>query len=200
MIFKRSLDIVFAFTALLLLTPLLLIIAFLVYLNLGSPVIFKHQRSGIDQKPFTLYKFRTMHNSVDKSGKQLPDKDRVSTFGVFLRTISIDELPTLYNVLIGDMSLVGPRPLLVRYGPHYEEWQKERFRMKPGITGLAQVNGRNAISWIQKFKYDVEYIENYTILLDIKIILKTMLVVIRSKNTTDGIRKIGQVPFDEIEK
>lgn len=168
----------FALITLIVLSPLLLIIAILVKINLGSPVIFKQKRPGLNEKIFTLYKFRTMTDKRDENGKLLPDSERLTSFGKFLRSTSLDELPELYNILKGDMSFVGPRPLLVEYLPLYNDFQRRRHEVRPGLTGLAQVNGRNAISWEQKFKLDVEYVDNVSFIGDLKIIILTIKKVL----------------------
>lgn len=182
---KRFIDIVISAIALVLLSPLFLIIAYKVKKNLGSPVLFHQVRPGLHGKPFEMIKFRTMKGSRDQSGELLPDTDRLTPFGLKLRSTSLDELPELLNVLKGDMSLVGPRPLLMEYLPLYSEEQARRHDVRPGITGYAQVNGRNAISWEEKFKLDVWYVENQSLCLDIKIILKTLKVVFFRQDIND---------------
>lgn len=171
---KRILDFVLSLVALIVLSPVLLIVAILVRVKLGSPVIFKQQRPGKNEKIFTLYKFRTMTDKKDENGNLLPDSERLTKFGKFLRSTSLDELPELVNILKGDMAIVGPRPLLVEYLPLYNEEQKHRHDVRPGLTGLAQVGGRNSITWEEKFKDDLEYIEKISILEDIKIIFTTI--------------------------
>lgn len=175
---KRMIDIVLSFIALIILAPLLIIIGVLVYFKLGSPVLFAQERPGKDEKIFKLYKFRTMTDEKDKQGKLLPDSVRLTKFGKFLRSTSLDELPELWNILIGDMSIVGPRPLLVQYLPLYNNHQKRRHDVRPGLTGYAQVNGRNALSWQEKFNYDVEYVDKVNFLLDSQIVLKTIKQVL----------------------
>lgn len=175
---KRMIDIVLSFLALIILSPLLLCVGVLVYFKLGSPILFTQERPGKDEKIFKLYKFRTMTDEKDEQGKLLPDSVRLTKFGKLLRSTSIDELPELWNILIGDMSIVGPRPLLVQYLPLYNEHQRRRHEVRPGLTGYAQVNGRNAISWPEKFNYDVEYIDKMRLTLDIKIVLKTVKQVL----------------------
>ena len=172
--FKRFLDIVLSACALLVLSPVLLITAFLVRIKLGSPVIFCQARPGKDEKIFQLYKFRSMTDQRDAQGNLLPDEVRLTSFGKKLRATSLDELPELWNILKGDMSIVGPRPLLVRYLPRYSQEQRRRHKVRPGLTGLAQVNGRNLLTWEDKFRYDVEYVDNLNFLLDVRIILKTV--------------------------
>ena len=176
---KRILDFTLSLIALICLSPILLIVAILVRIKLGSPVIFKQKRPGKDEKIFTLYKFRTMTDEKDENGKLLPDSQRLTKFGKFLRSTSLDELPELINIIKGDMAIVGPRPLLVKYLPLYNEKQKHRHDVRPGLTGYAQANGRNAISWEEKFEDDLKYIESITLVNDIKIILKTIKKVIK---------------------
>lgn len=176
---KRILDFTLSLIALICLSPILLIVAILVRIKLGSPVIFKQKRPGKDEKIFTLYKFRTMTDEKDDNGDLLPDSQRLTKFGKFLRSTSLDELPELINIIKGEMAIVGPRPLLVKYLPLYNEKQKHRHDVRPGLTGYAQVNGRNAISWEEKFEDDLKYIENITLINDIKIILKTIKKVIK---------------------
>ena len=171
---KRILDFVLSLVALIVLSPVLLIVAILVRVKLCSPVIFKQQRPGKNEKIFTLYKFRTMTDKKDENGNLLPDSERLTKFGKFLRSTSLDELPELVNILKGDMAIVGPRPLLVEYLPLYNEEQKHRHDARPGLTGLAQVSGRNSITWEEKFNDDLEYIEKISILKDIKIIFTTI--------------------------
>ena len=172
--FKRFLDIILSACALLVLSPVLLITALLVRVKLGSPVIFCQDRPGKDEKIFQLYKFRSMSDQRDAQGNLLPDEVRLTAFGKKLRSTSLDELPELWNILKGDMSIVGPRPLLVRYLPRYNQEQRRRHEVRPGLTGLAQVNGRNLLTWEDKFRYDVEYVDNLSFLLDARIILKTV--------------------------
>ena len=180
---KRPQDMLCALLALIVLSPILLITAFLVRVKLGSPVIFKQERPGLNGKIFTLYKFRTMTDERDSEGNLLPDEERLTKFGKLLRSTSLDELPELLNILFGDIAVIGPRPLLVEYLPRYNAEQRRRHEVRPGLSGLAQVNGRNAISWEDKFKYDVQYVDHVTFIGDWKIILKTVLNVIKR----DGI-------------
>lgn len=180
---KRPQDMLCALLALIVLSPILLITAFLVRVKLGSPVIFKQERTGLNEKIFTLYKFRTMTDERDSEGNFLPDEVRLTKFGKLLRSTSLDELPELLNILFGDIAVIGPRPLLVEYLPRYNAEQRRRHEVRPGLSGLAQINGRNAISWEDKFKYDVQYVEHVTFLGDWKIILQTVLNVIKR----DGI-------------
>lgn len=186
---KRLVDILVSFFGIILLTPIFLLVAFLIRKNLGSPVIFSQIRPGIDGKPFKMYKFRSMKNAIDTSGNPLPDAERLTPFGQKLRSTSLDELPELWNVLKGDMSLVGPRPLLMEYLPLYDKEQYRRHEMRPGITGWAQINGRNAISWEDKFKLDVWYVDNQSLKLDLKILLLTIKKVF----IKEGISSSGEV-------
>jgi len=175
---KRILDITIASTALILLSPVYLIVARKVKKNLGSPVLFRQVRPGLDGKPFEMIKFRTMKDALDAEGNPLPDNERLTPFGKMLRATSLDEMPELWNVIKGDMSIVGPRPLLMEYLPLYNSEQAKRHNVRPGITGYAQVNGRNAISWEKKFELDTWYVENQSLWLDFKIMLKTIRKVI----------------------
>lgn len=172
--FKRPMDFILSLLAIIVLSPVLLVVAVLVRVKLGSPVLFKQKRPGLNEKIFTMYKFRTMTDEKDENGELLPDSIRLTKFGKFLRSTSLDELPELFNILKGDMSVVGPRPLLVEYLPLYNEHQKRRHDVRPGLSGLAQVSGRNAISWEDKFDLDVEYVNNVSFLLDWKIIFLTL--------------------------
>lgn len=176
---KRILDLILSLMALIILMPLMLIIGILVAINLGNPIIFKQKRPGKDEKIFTLYKFRTMTDEKDEKGKLLPDSQRLTKFGKFLRSTSLDELPELINILKGDMSIVGPRPLLVEYLKLYNEEQKHRHDVRPGLTGLAQTSGRNAITWEEKFEKDIEYVHNISFIGDVKIIIKTAIKVFK---------------------
>src|SRR5574344_375857 len=171
---KRLLDIIIASIALILLSPLYAFVAYKVRKNLGSPVLFRQVRPGLNGKPFEMVKFRTMRDATDANGNPLPDSERMTPFGSFLRSSSLVELPEFWNVLKGEMSLVGPRPLLMEYLPLYSTEQYRRHEVRPGITGWAQVNGRNAISWEDKFKLDVEYVEKYDFLMDMKILFLTV--------------------------
>jgi lipopolysaccharide/colanic/teichoic acid biosynthesis glycosyltransferase len=176
--FKRPLDFVISQITLILLLPLLLAISFLVMIKLGSPILFKQERPGLNEKIFKLYKFRTMTNKKDEKGILLHDSERLTKFGSFLRATSLDELPSLINIIKGDLSIVGPRPLLVEYLPLYNNKQKKRHLVRPGLTGLAQVSGRNGISWDDKFRLDLQYLNNVSFLQDVKIILMTIKKVI----------------------
>lgn len=189
---KRLFDLCLSLMILAGLSPIFIVVAVMVRLKLGSPILFKQQRPGLHEKPFFLYKFRTMTDEKDGEGRLLPDHIRLTPFGQFLRKYSLDELVQLINVVKGDISLVGPRPLLMEYLPLYTEEQLKRHRVKPGITGWAQVNGRNMIDWEQKFKLDVWYVNNQSFLLDMKILLLTGLKVIRS----EGINQSGQATME----
>ena len=176
--FKRFFDFILSLIAIIMLSPVYLIVIVLVRIKLGSPVFFTQKRPGKDEKIFKIYKFRTMTNEVDENGNLLPDDKRLTKFGKLLRSTSLDELPELFNILKGDMSIVGPRPLLVRYLPLYNEYQKHRHDARPGFTGWAQCNGRNSLSWEEKFDLDVYYVNHITFLLDVKIIFKTVKTVL----------------------
>jgi sugar transferase EpsL len=178
---KRLFDLGSSLILLILLSPLIFFTAFFVKVKLGSPVIFKQMRPGLNEKPFYLYKFRTMTDEKDRHGNRLSDQDRLTPAGQLLRKYSLDELPQLINVLKGDLSLVGPRPLLIEYLPLYTEEQAKRHLVKPGITGWAQINGRNSLSWEEKFKMDLWYVENHNVILDMKILLMTIIKVIKSE-------------------
>jgi len=191
--FKRLFDVFFSLLGLVIFAPIMLIVAVLVKIFLGAPIIFKQQRPGLCGKIFTMYKFRTMKDVYDVNGKLLSDADRLTKFGKFLRKSSVDELPELFNVLKNDMSLVGPRPLLVEYLSRYNAEQAKRHDVKPGITGWLQVNGRNSLSWSEKFKLDVWYVENQSFLLDIKILWLTVAKVFKC----DGISQQGQATMEE---
>lgn len=176
---KRILDIISSLLAIIILSPLLAVTAVLVKTKLGSPVLFRQERPGKDEKIFTLMKFRTMTDERDENGELLPDEVRLTKFGKFLRSTSIDELPELFNILKGDMSVIGPRPLLVEYIPRYNEHQHRRHEVRPGLSGWAQVNGRNTVSWEDKFDMDVHYVDNYSLAMDVKILFMTVLNVFK---------------------
>ena len=186
---KRLLDIIIASIALILLSPLYAFVSYKVKKNLGSPVLFRQVRPGLHGKPFEMIKFRTMKDAVDEQGNPLPDSERLTPFGQMLRSTSLDEMPELWNVIKGDMSIVGPRPLLMEYLPLYSPEQAKRHNVRPGMTGHAQVNGRNAIGWEEKFKLDTWYVENQSIWLDFKIMFKTVHKVLAK----DDISAEGEV-------
>ena len=176
---KRLMDFLIAALSIIIFSPLLIILAILVRVKLGRPVIFKQERPGLNGKVFKLYKFRTMTDAKDENGNLLDDEYRLTSFGKKLRSTSLDELPELYNILKGDMSIVGPRPLLVKYLPLYSDEQKRRHDVRPGLTGLAQVSGRNAITWSEKFNKDIEYVDNVSFGLDVSIFFKTIYCVLK---------------------
>lgn len=184
--FKRPLDIILSGLALVILSPIMLIIALLVRINLGSPVIFKQKRPGKDEKIFVMYKFRTMTDARDKAGNLLSDADRLTKFGKWLRSTSLDELPELWNIFKGNMSIVGPRPLLIKYLPYYTEMEKNRFTVRPGLTGITQINGRNMLEWDERLAMDVEYTANIVFLLDLAIVMKTIKKVINKEDIVIG--------------
>lgn len=190
---RRLIDLIVTATGLLVIWPLILLLALLVRIKIGSPVLFRQKRPGLHGRPFAMLKFRTMTNEVDVDGKVLPDAIRLVPFGRFLRTTSLDELPELFNVLKGDMSLVGPRPLLMEYLPLYTPEQARRHKVRPGITGWAQVNGRNAITWEEKFKLDVWYVDNRSFWLDLKILWLTLAKVFKR----EGISQEGQATMEK---
>lgn len=190
---KRLFDIIISVLTLVFLLPLFIIIIILVYCIIGRPIIFKQIRPGYKSQLFTLYKFRTMNDKCDAEGIKLPDANRMTFFGELLRKLSLDELPELFNVLKGDMSLVGPRPLLRQYLDRYTQEQARRHEVKPGITGWAQINGRNAITWEEKFKLDVWYVDNWSLWLDIKIIFVTIWKIIKR----EGINQPGRATMEE---
>lgn len=190
---KRFFDIVSSLIAIIILSPVLVITSILVRTKLGSPVLFKQERPGKDEKIFTLMKFRTMTDEKDENGELLPDEVRLTKFGKFLRSTSIDELPELFNILKGDMSVIGPRPLLVRYLPRYNAHQHRRHEVRPGLSGWAQVNGRNTVSWEDKFDMDVEYVDNYNLVMDIKILFMTVINVLKH----DGISSETSATMEE---
>lgn len=176
---KRILDILICITGLIFISPILLVLALLVKIKLGSPIIFKQERPGLHGEIFKLYKFRTMTNEKNDSGELLNDEARLTEFGKKLRASSLDELPEIFNIIIGDMSIVGPRPLMVKYLPLYSEKQKRRHDVRPGLTGLAQISGRNAITWTERFNKDIEYVDNISLKLDMYIFLKTIYYVLK---------------------
>lgn len=190
---KRPQDFLCALLACVALSPVLLILAFLVRIKLGSPVLFAQERPGLNGKIFKLHKFRTMTNAKDENGELLPDDARLTPFGKALRATSLDELPEIFAILTGKMAVCGPRPLLVKYLPLYNKRQARRHEVRPGFTGLAQINGRNSITWEEKFEWDVQYVDNITFLGDWKIVFKTLLTVIRR----DGISSTTSVTMEE---
>lgn len=190
--FKRLFDIVLSLTALIVLSPVMLVVAVLVWVKLGSPVIFRHDRPGKNGKIFQLWKFRSMTNERDENGELLPDVDRLTKFGRTLRSTSLDELPELWNILKGDMSIVGPRPLLVEYLPYYSEAQHHRHDVRPGLTGYAQAHGRNGVTWDEKLEMDLQYIQHITLKGDIRIICDTAHIVLKR----EGISQEGQATME----
>lgn len=195
---KRPLDFVLSTGALIVLSPLMLITAILVRVKLGSPVLFTQDRPGKDEKIFKLYKFRTMTDAKDENGKLLPDTVRLTTFGEKLRSTSLDELPELINIAKGDMSVIGPRPLLVRYLPAYTEKERHRHDVRPGLSGLAQVNGRNYVPWDERLAYDVKYVNKITFLGDAKIVIRTIMNVLRHDDVATNTEEIDEGYLDEI--
>jgi len=190
---KRTIDLFAGIAGLVILSPVLAILAIIIRAKLGSPILFRQQRPGLGGRGFVIYKFKTMTDQYDAAGRLLPDEQRLPTLGRFLRSTSLDELPELINVLKGDMSIVGPRPLMMKYLDRYTPEQARRHEVKPGITGWAQINGRNAISWEDKFKLDVWYVDNWNIWLDIKIILKSIWMV----TTRQGVTQQDRATVDE---
>lgn len=190
---KRPMDFILSLVALIVLSPVLLVVSILVMVKLGSPVLFKQQRPGLNEKIFTMYKFRTMTDEKDENGKLLPDSERLTKFGKFLRSTSLDELPELLNILKGDMSIVGPRPLLIKYLPLYDDEQRQRHNVRPGLTGLAMAKGRNALTWEDKFAYDTHYANNISFPLDVKIIFWTLTIVFKR----EGISEAGYATVSE---
>jgi len=190
---KRPQDFLCALLALIVFSPVLLIVAILVRVKLGNPVLFKQERPGLNEKIFTLYKFRTMTDERDTEGNLLPNEQRFTKFGNFLRETSLDELPELWNIFIGDMSIVGPRPLLVEYLPLYNKHQKKRHCVRPGLTGWAQINGRNSITWEEKFDLDIEYVENISFIFDLKIMFLTVKKIVKR----DGINYSDTVTMEK---
>lgn len=200
MFIKRVFDIVLSGLALLILSPVFLIVAMLVRIKLGSPVIFHQERPGYGEQIFTLCKFRTMTDARDEKGELLPDSERLTAFGSFLRKSSLDELPELWNIFKGDMSIIGPRPLLVGYLPYYTEKERIRHTVRPGLTGLAQVSGRNFIAWDDRLAKDVEYVEHLTFLTDLKILWKTVTVVLKKEDVAVETDSVEGFLWDEREK
>ncbi|MCB2287723.1 sugar transferase [Clostridium algidicarnis] len=193
--FKRPMDLILSLIAIIVLSPVMLVVSILVRTKLGSPVIFKQERPGFNEEIFTLYKFRTMTDERDENDDLLPDSVRLTKFGRLLRSTSLDELPELFNILKGDMSIIGPRPLLVKYLPLYNEHQKHRHDVKPGLSGLAQISGRNAISWEDKFNLDVEYVDSISFIADWKIIFLTLKKVF----VREGINQDSENTMEDFE-
>lgn len=198
--FKRILDVICSLGFILCFWWLYIVVAILVKRKLGCPVIFKQQRPGLNGRIFTMYKFRSMTDAKDKDGKLLSDAERLPRFGQLLRATSLDEIPEFINVLKGDMSLIGPRPLLVQYLPYYTLEENRRHEVRPGITGWAQVNGRNAISWEEKFKYDIEYVNKLSFFLDMKIVFLTIKKIIKKEDISDFKTENIEIDFDETRK
>ena len=190
---KRPMDFILSLMAIIVLSPVLIIVGVLVRLKLGSPVLFKQRRPGLNEKIFTMYKFRTMTDEKDENGELLPDSVRLTKFGRMLRSTSLDELPELINILKGDMSIVGPRPLAVQYLPYYSETERMRHLIRPGLSGLAQINGRNTATWEDRFNYDVKYVNEITFLGDLKIIFQTVL---KAKQRSDIGERGVNAPMD----
>ena len=195
--FKRFLDIIISLVFILCFWWLYIVIIILVRIKLGSPVLFKQDRPGLNEKIFKMYKFRTMTDEKDKDGNLLPDAERLTKFGKFLRSTSLDEIPEFFNILRGDMSLIGPRPLLVEYLNYYTNDEKKRHNVRPGISGWAQVNGRNSLSWEEKFKYDIEYVEKLSFLFDFKIVLLTIKKVLKREDISDFKEENKEIDFDK---
>ena len=195
--FKRVFDIIISLIFILCFWWLYIVIAILVKVKLGSPILFKQDRPGLNEKIFKMYKFRTMTDEKDKDGNLLPDTDRLTKFGKFLRSTSLDEIPELWNVLKGEMSLVGPRPLLIEYLGFYTIEENKRHNVKPGITGWAQINGRNALSWEEKFKYDIEYVNRVSFFFDLKIIFYTIKKVMKKEDISDFKNENKEERFDD---
>lgn len=187
---KRLIDIICSLCGLIILSPVILVLAVLVRTKLGSPVLFTQDRPGKDEKVFKLYKFRTMTDAKDEAGNLLPDEIRLTKFGKKLRSTSLDELPELLNILKGDLSIVGPRPLLVKYLPYYTDEERLRHSVRPGLTGLAQVNGRNALNWEDRFAYDIEYVNHCTFLMDVKIVFTTFFKVFKRSGVLSGQEQV----------
>ena len=196
---KRLLDIILSLIGIILFSPIFLIVSILVFVFLGRPILFKQERPGKNEKIFTMYKFRTMTDKKDKKGKLLPDEKRLTKFGKFLRKTSLDELPEFFNILKGDMSFIGPRPLAVKYLDYYNEKEHHRHDVRPGLTGLAQINGRNVLNWEDRFQFDLKYVSNITFFNDVKIMFKKIKKVLKQQDvTTRGTGKV--MDFDEYRK
>lgn len=190
---KRLLDVILSTVGIVTLSPVMLMTAFLVRIKLGNPIIFRQERPGKDEKIFEMYKFRSMTDAQDQNGKLLPDELRLTSFGKKLRSTSLDELPELFNILKGDMSIVGPRPLLIKYLPLYSEEQRHRHDVRPGLTGLAQVKGRNSLDWEEKFQWDIKYVNNISLLIDIMILFETIKIVFKR----EGIHSDKNITMEE---
>lgn len=196
---KRLLDIIISLCILIVLSPVLLVVAILVRTKLGSPILFKQERPGLNEKIFTMYKFRTMTDARDEKGELLPDKDRLTSFGKFLRASSLDELPEFFNILKGDMSFIGPRPLLVSYLPYYTKEESLRHTVRPGLTGLAQVSGRNFIDWDRRLAKDVEYVKGLSLAMDVKVLALTVKVVLGKSDVAEDTNQ-AEGNFAQIRK
>ena len=194
--FKRIIDFIGALFLIILLSPAYIVCCILIKINMGSPILFAQDRPGKNEKIFKIYKFRTMNSAKDEDGNLLPDKDRITKLGIFLRKTSLDEIPQFFNVLKGDMSFIGPRPLLPRYLPYYTEREKIRHAVRPGITGLAQINGRNCIKWSNKLEFDVKYVEKLSLLVDISIVLQTIKKVLKHS----GVEVVSSEQFLDVER
>ena len=195
--FKRFLDFTLSLIAIIILSPIYIIVAILIRIKLGSPVIFCQERPGKDEKVFKMYKFRTMTDAKDENGNLLPDDIRLTSFGKKIRATSLDELPELFNILKGDMSLIGPRPLLVKYLPYYTDEERHRHDVRPGLTGLAQISGRNYLSWKERFKLDCQYVNRISFILDLSIILKTIIKVFQKDDIMEGTKQLN---FKDLDK
>lgn len=196
--FKRPLDFLLSLVALVVLSPVFLVVAILVRMKLGSPVLFAQERPGRNERTFQLYKFRTMTDERDENGELLSDTERLTQFGKALRAMSLDELPEIFNILKGDMAIIGPRPLLIRYLPAYTETERHRHDVRPGLTGLAQVNGRNYLPWDERLAYDTEYVQKITFLGDLRILLKTVRNVLKREDVATNTEDIDEGFLDEI--
>lgn len=195
--FKRFLDFTLSLIAIIILSPIYIIVAILIRIKLGSPVIFCQERPGKDEKIFKMYKFRTMTDAKDENGNLLPDDIRLTSFGKKIRATSLDELPELFNILKGDMSLIGPRPLLVKYLPYYTDEERHRHDVRPGLTGLAQISGRNYLSWKERFKLDCQYVNRISFILDLSIILKTIIKVFQKDDIMESTKQLN---FKDLDK
>ena len=195
--FKRFLDFTLSLIAIIILSPIYIIVAILIRIKLGSPVIFCQERPGKDEKVFKMYKFRTMTDAKDENGNLLPDDIRLTSFGKKIRATSLDELPELFNILKGDMSLIGPRPLLVKYLPYYTDEERHRHDVRPGLTGLAQISGRNYLSWKERFKLDCQYVNRISFILDLSIILKTIIKVFQKDDIMESTKQLN---FKDLDK